>query len=395
MDWDDRVERIIERIEKKVLLPTMSQAAGNVTLYKGMFLCFLFVGTIRTWNSSFMKDNISGASKSGDSNIDYLATVSKHDVNHSRDDLLVIDDSVRLRIEKVRDLCGDLCNTSKRGLNGLFFDEISAHVDCQSIFDDLMDAPREQRYAPKYLPLEFIDDFSMNGRVSLRRYARSNNVPLVEPKVFDQVYLGKVARTHVWTRALIEDMKNAAMAGSLKGNYGVQEAAALMRAVRRADVRNKHVLVIGSENPWVEAICLANGALHVSTLEYGKILSEHPDVTTILPLELNKQFREGTAPIYDTVVTFSSIEHSGLGRYGDALNPWGDIISIARAWCVASEEASLVIAVPWDSHEDAIEFNAHRVYSKVRYPYLTSNWRAISSENNTQKNFIFKKTHFK
>jgi hypothetical protein len=140
---------------------------------------------------------------------------------------------------------------------------------------------------------------------------------------------------------------------------------------------------------------LANGALHVSTLEYGKILSEHPDVTTILPLELNKQFREGTAPIYDTVVTFSSIEHSGLGRYGDALNPWGDIISIARAWCVASEEASLVIAVPWDSHEDAIEFNAHRVYSKVRYPYLTSNWRAISSENNTQKNFIFKKTHFK
>jgi hypothetical protein len=238
VDWDDRVERIIERIEKKVLLPTMSQAAGNVTLYKGMFLCFLFVGTIRTWNSSFMKDNISGASKSGDSNIDYLATVSKHDVNHSRDDLLVIDDSVRLRIEKVRDLCGDLCDTSKRGLNGLFFDEISAHVDCQSIFDDLMDAPREQRYAPKYLPLEFIDDFSMNGRVSLRRYARSNNVPLVEPKVFDQVYLGKVARTHVWTRALIEDMKNAAMAGSLKGNYGVQEAAALMRAVRRADVRN-------------------------------------------------------------------------------------------------------------------------------------------------------------
>ena len=34
------------------------------------------------------------------------------------------------------------------------------------------------------------------------------------------------------------------------------------------------------------------------------------------------------------MVTFSSIEHSGLGRYGDSLNPWGDLITMAQSWCL-------------------------------------------------------------
>jgi hypothetical protein len=43
-----------------------------------------------------------------------------------------------------------------------------------------------------------------------------------------------------------------------------------------------------------------------------------------------------------SIVTFSSVEHSGLGRYGDALNPWGDIIAIARAWCVTKQGGALL-----------------------------------------------------
>ena len=45
-------------------------------------------------------------------------------------------------------------------------------------------------------------------------------------------------------------------------------------------------------------------------------------------------------------MTFSSVEHSGLGRYGDALNPWGDILTIAKALCVTREGGSLTIGVP-------------------------------------------------
>ena len=308
------------------------------------------------------------------------------------DDPKNIDRVVRLRLNKVRDLCGDLCNTSKTtGKKGLYFDETSSQVTCSNIFDDIMDAPREQRFAPKCLPATFVDDFSMNGRVMLKRFpARGGTASKSKPRVFDQVYLGKEAQTNVWTRDIVEKMKGEAVNGSMYGNYGNGEVASLINATRKAGIRDKHVLVIGSENPWVEAICLANGARHVTTLEYGHIDSQHPDVSSILPSELNKMFRDGVAPKFDAVVTFSSLEHSGLGRYGDALNPWGDIISIARAWCTTTNDATLTIGVPWGPR-DEIQFNAHRIYSTNRYLYLTSNWKAFSREENKQRIFNFKK----
>ncbi len=39
---------------------------------------------------------------------------------------------------------------------------------------------------------------------------------------------------------------------------------------------------------------------------------------------------QGTLEKFDIMVSFSSLEHSGLGRYGDELNPWGDLITMAR-----------------------------------------------------------------
>ena len=298
--------------------------------------------------------------------------------------------AMNLRINKVRALCGELCDTSRTGKKGLFFDEISSHVTCSNLFDDIMDASREQLSAPIYLPAEFIDDFSMNGRVLLKRHSLLEGAPLSEPHVFDQVYLGKDAGMNVWTHDNIEMMKHEAAIGTLQGVYGQETTATLFTSVRKANVRGKHVLVIGSETPWVEAICLANGARHVTTLEYGHIESQHPDVTSILPTEFNRLYHGGAAPQFDAVVTFSSVEHSGLGRYGDALNPWGDIITIARAWCVTTDDATLTIGVPWGT-QDEIQFNAHRVYSRNRYPYLTSNWRALSFEENDQRIFNFVK----
>ena len=41
--------------------------------------------------------------------------------------------------------------------------------------------------------------------------------------------------------------------------------------------------------------------------------SQHPQIETITPEGLAKKFFDGVR--YDVVVTYSSIEHSGLGRY--------------------------------------------------------------------------------
>ena len=67
-----------------------------------------------------------------------------------------------------------------------------------------------------------------------------------------------------------------------------------------------------------------------------------------------------------------------LGRYGDSLNPWADIITIAQAWCVSKQEAKMAIGVPtYVNGRDRIEFNAGRVYGPILYPYMVTNWKFI------------------
>ena len=76
--------------------------------------------------------------------------------------------------------------------------------------------------------------------------------------------------------------------------------------------------MIGSQLPWIEAILLEKGANHVTTLDYGSIENHHPNVTVVLPEKLRKMYLNGyftdDIQMFDAVVTFSSLEHSGLGR---------------------------------------------------------------------------------
>ena len=41
-------------------------------------------------------------------------------------------------------------------------------------------------------------------------------------------------------------------------------------------VKDKHVLVIGSEVPWLEAVLLSKGAEKITTFDYDTIESLHP-----------------------------------------------------------------------------------------------------------------------
>ena len=77
----------------------------------------------------------------------------------------------------------------------------------------------------------------------------------------------------------------------------------------------------------------------VRNLEYGYISSEYPPLEMMTPSKLRNLYAMNQLPLFDAIATFSSVEHSGLGRYGDALNPWGDLQAIARAWCLAKKNA--------------------------------------------------------
>ena len=111
------------------------------------------------------------------------------------------------------------------------------------------------------------------------------------------------------------------------------------------------------------------------------------------PGEFRKKYLSGILGLFDAIATFSSVEHSGLGRYGDALNPWGDVLEIARAYCVCKPGGSLVIAVMTEDGNDAIQFNAHRIYGVKRWPYLASNWQQVHLEpDGEQLVYVFSRT---
>jgi hypothetical protein len=48
------------------------------------------------------------------------------------------------------------------------------------------------------------------------------------------------------------------------------------------------------------------------------------------PKQFSGRFLAGNLEPFDAMVSFSSLEHSGLGRYGDGLNPWADLITMAK-----------------------------------------------------------------
>ena len=266
------------------------------------------------------------------------------------------------KLYAVQQACGELCNTTRPLTPGPYFQHSTSEVNCRALFKaSHQDAGHGGEHAPETIPAELLPDFTMDGRV-----------PTAD-MYLDQQYLGVGAKVPVWSRARVTEDIKLASEGRLRGTYNVETTREIMEGLAHADLEGKRVLVIGSERPWVEACILASGAKEVVTLEYGAIRSEHEQVTTVTPDAFREQYLGGHLEPFDAVVTFSSVEHSGLGRYGDALNPWGDLVAVARAWCVTKPGGTLTIGVPWG--KDEVVFNAHRQYGPARYPYLVTNWK--------------------
>jgi SAM-dependent methyltransferase len=93
----------------------------------------------------------------------------------------------------------------------------------------------------------------------------------------------------------------------------------------------------------------------------------------IRPLELkleNLSFQKGSIldlPFKDcSIESLSSlcvVEHIGLGRYGDPLDPWGSEKAIKELKRVLKTGGNLLFSVPVDK-ENRVYFNAHRAFTQ-------------------------------
>jgi hypothetical protein len=132
--------------------------------------------------------------------------------------------------------------------------------------------------------------------------------------------------------------------------------------------------VVGSETPWYECIANLHGAEEIFTFEYRNIDNSIPEIRQILkPNNLR-----GIEFELDALLCISSIEHDGLGRYGDRLNPAGDIEAMGLMKRLLKRQGGLLfLSVPIGP--DCLVWNAHRIYGGIRLPMLLDGWNVIAT----------------
>ena len=267
--------------------------------------------------------------------------------------------------------CGSICSTNYDSHEqGQFYPLLRKTVNCDNIMHRMAFCPfKVVRPPPRHPPRNLIEDFTMNGQCRLGRpWYFDDSAPSVAKNFTAERF-----------RSLLQ-----------RDNQGINinhyhDRNTLRPALRRYidSIRDKHVAVIGTAVPWAEAMLINLGADRITTVEYRNIVIEHPRLQVITPYKLAEKFLNRTADTFDTAFSYSSIEHAGLGRYGDPLMPYGDMEALAQIWCVTKPGGYLFLALPMTRNrkECVLIWNANRNYGSVRMQHLTANWKVLDEIN--------------
>ena len=199
------------------------------------------------------------------------------------------------------------------------------------------------------IPEQMVDQYSMGGEIPIKYSYRDDSSPLVQGEMNSN-----------YTKEVCEDSLKRISMG--QHNYYGATDLHLYAALNDHPITDQDVCVIGSAHPWYEIMCLHFGARSVTVIEYSERKSFHEKITYQQP-------HEGLDIKFDSCFSISSFEHDGLGRYGDPLNPNGDLESMQKMKGVLKPEGLMFLAVPVG--KDAVWFNVHRVYGERRLHKLT------------------------
>ena len=255
-------------------------------------------------------------------------------------------------------------STTKPGGPTVLIRKLSRTMHCPTAWLRLLSScPATEWPPPRNVPETLQDAFTMGGRVAVSEW------------YFSQKYSGGDALLSHWSASDLDArIASASLEDAMKNinSYGMAEARYMDHAIARhakASINSRVGIVWGSERPWVEVLLARHGAKQVVTVEYGRIkVDEHPVISATTPSQLAAIML--THPrLFDFAVTYSSLEHSGLGRYGDALNPYGDIEAVAQTWCLLRPGGIFLLGLPAEdpsSSKDELSWNAHRHYGPLR-----------------------------
>ena len=239
-----------------------------------------------------------------------------------------------------------------------------------------------QRYAQYNMELRFPDEF-------VELDVSETQVPDAA-KPFMQ-YLGrKEGWKPLWTQELIDALVNI---GKKNGDFSCADypksVPQLYQAMDRIlgeeaaanPDRKWRVLIGGAISPWVEAVVLSRSGMNIEklvTTDYNPIDIQSDQIEFIHMEELKSKRPD---PLFDLIISYSSIEHDGLGRYGDPLNPDGDFAAMKEFSLMLKPNGYLVLGVPMVKRGTGIvRRNGLRLYSEKRVERLKQGFTQIGEK---------------
>ena len=218
----------------------------------------------------------------------------------------------------------------------------------------------------KLIPNDMIEKYTMNGQIPILKY-------YIEEAVMDEQRYNR----SLWTPDVVNKFLHLYNIDTIRVGQHEHEmypgiAKIFMNAFLNHFSKKSNVAVIGSIDPWIESMCLNFGCSSVTTVEYNVPKCSDSRIK-VLKYE---EFAKKDSPEYDIIVTYSSVEHSGLGRYGDPLNPDGDYETMQTIKRSLKKDGLLFWGAPVGS--DALVWNAHRIYGKVRLPYIFKGFEDVN-----------------
>ncbi|GHT01777.1 hypothetical protein AGMMS50276_30550 [Synergistales bacterium] len=208
---------------------------------------------------------------------------------------------------------------------------------------------------PNIIPDKLIGDFTLNREIPVLYF-------YLDSRVLDnQAVVRNTRKKYKETFKQLDERSFSYYGNDMQAFYDV---------MINYPFRDKTVLVWGLAGCNCEAMAVWNNAEKVYVVDYNKPICDHEKIEVLSHDELeSKQIRT------DFAFSYSSFEHDGLGRYGDPINPFGDIKAMSDAHRFLKQDGVLFLGVPLG--KDCLCWNAHRIYGKHRLPLLLKGWQCL------------------
>jgi hypothetical protein len=230
---------------------------------------------------------------------------------------------------------------------------------------------------PKEPPAQHLDGYTLNGSIALASF------------YVDDTNKGKETHFVYTEKSIASYLKGARKVYDKVTHYRERLLSNPAFVVPKNDwifyaldslssnVVNSSVVVFGSTEPYIETAVLELGAKHVTTVEYNNLTYMHPEISTLSKYDFpalyscSGQYQNA----FDVALSISSFDHDGLGRYGDPIDPQGDLKAMSRAMGLLKPGGIMVLTVPVGP--DLVVWNLLRRYGTLRLPMLLQGWEVV------------------